>query len=65
MKRNVLKKCAGIALSASMILGMSGSAFAGESQSGVEVVDKSTLPRIIITTDLEVDDMNGVILSLM
>ena len=65
MKRNVLKKCAGIALSASMILGMSGSAFAGESQSGVEVVDKSTLPRIIITTDLEVDDMNGIILSLM
>lgn len=28
-------------------------------------VDKSTQPRIIITTDLEVDDMNGVILSLM
>lgn len=28
-------------------------------------VDKSTQPRILITTDLEVDDMNGVLLSLM
>ena len=28
-------------------------------------VDKSTQPRIIITTDLEVDDMNGLMLSLM
>lgn len=28
-------------------------------------IDKSTQPRIIITTDLEVDDINGVLLSLM
>lgn len=30
-----------------------------------EAVDKSTLPRVIITTDLEVDDTNGIILTLM
>ncbi len=28
-------------------------------------VDKSTQPRVLITTDLECDDMNGLILSLM
>lgn len=28
-------------------------------------VDKSQQARILITTDLEIDDMNGVILSLM
>ncbi|UWX54588.1 DUF1593 domain-containing protein [Maribacter litopenaei] len=28
-------------------------------------VDKSKQERIIITTDLEIDDMNGLILSLM
>jgi hypothetical protein len=28
-------------------------------------VDKSTQPRVLITTDLEVDDMNGIVLSLM
>jgi len=31
----------------------------------VQVVDKSTLPRVIVTTDLEVDDMNGILLTLM
>ncbi len=30
-----------------------------------EEIDKSTQERILITTDLEIDDMNGVILSLM
>ena len=29
------------------------------------VVDKSTQPRVIITTDVEVDDMNGILLSLL
>ena len=28
-------------------------------------VDKSTQPRVIITTDLEIDDMNGILLSLL
>jgi hypothetical protein len=28
-------------------------------------VDKSTRPRVIVTTDLEVDDMNGILLTLM
>ena len=27
--------------------------------------DKSTLPRVIITTDMEVDDANGILLTLM
>lgn len=30
-----------------------------------DAVDKSTLPRVIVTTDLEVDDMNGILLTLM
>lgn len=30
-----------------------------------EKVDKSTQPRVIVTTDLEVDDMNGILLTLM
>lgn len=30
-----------------------------------EKVDRSTLPRVIITTDLEVDDINGILLTLM
>ena len=30
-----------------------------------EKTDKSTLPRIIITTDMEVDDANGILLTLM
>ena len=28
-------------------------------------IDRSTLPRVIITTDLEVDDENGILLTLM
>jgi hypothetical protein len=28
-------------------------------------VDKKTQPRVLITTDLEVDDMNGILLTLM
>ncbi len=30
-----------------------------------EKTDKSTLPRVIITTDMEVDDANGILLTLM
>ena len=30
-----------------------------------EKVDRATLPRVIITTDLEVDDINGILLTLM
>lgn len=38
---------------------------AAEQTTAVEKIDKSTQPRILITTDLEVDDMNGIIMSLM
>ena len=30
-----------------------------------EKTDKSSLPRVIITTDMEVDDANGILLTLM
>lgn len=37
----------------------------GQAEVSLKAIDKSTQPRIIITTDLEVDDMNGVLLALM
>lgn len=52
------------------VLLVSGEAFAQKATAphttaGTQKIDKSLQSRILITTDLEVDDMNGVILSLM
>lgn len=64
MKKTIIKKVSAIAMAAAMCAAMAGSAMAAET-ADVQLVDKSTLPRIIITTDLEVDDQNGILLSLM
>lgn len=64
MNHRFLKKVSVAVLTAAMGLTMTTAAFAGEAAEA-ETVDKSTLPRIIITTDLEVDDQNGLLLSLL
>ena len=65
MKQHVTRTLVTFLLAAAMVLSLTITAFAGEASQYAEEVDKSTLPRIIITTDLEVDDMNGILLSLM
>ena len=53
----LMKKLFALLLSAALLLSCA-SALA-------EGTDKSTLPRVIITTDMEVDDANGILLTLM
>ncbi len=62
-----------LALLLACVMALSATAALAETQPATPIsealaamkVDKSTQPRVLITTDLEVDDMNGILLTLM
>ena len=58
-----MKRLLCAALAVLMLAGLAGGAMADFTLP--EKTDKSTLPRVIITTDMEVDDANGILLTLM